>query len=148
MKTTLTKAVSVVVIVMMLAGLSGCGENHRRDGGKVLRLHPIYNAAITGAIVGGIIGYQSREEGEGAALGAAIFGVGALLGEIDRVNKHDHDDDDDDDEEEEVVFQIPNSNGSRTAVVLHRKGSTYIGPEGERYNRLPAAERLKQRYGS
>ncbi|UCE46614.1 MAG: hypothetical protein JSW47_13445 [Phycisphaerales bacterium] len=149
MEETLRKAVSAVIVAALLAGFSGCCEEHRSDNGKPLRLHPIYNSAITGAIVGGIIGHQSEEEGEGAALGAVIFGVGALLGEIDRANKEDEcEDEDDDEDEEEVVFQIRNDNGSEKAVVLKKKGSTYIGPKGEHYDRLPAAEQLKQIYGS
>jgi len=141
------KAVSGILIVILLAGLSGCNEENHSDRGKPLRLSPIYQSAITGAIVGGIIGYQSEEEGEGAALGAAIFGVGALLGEIDRANKEGECEDENDDEQE-VVFQIRNGNGSQTAVVLKKSGGTYIGPEGERYDRLPAAEQLRQKYGS
>ncbi|MHC4166353.1 MAG: hypothetical protein ACYSWQ_05300 [Planctomycetota bacterium] len=151
MKATSRKAVSVVVTIILIAGLSGCGEEHRSDHGKPIRLSPIYSSAIFGAIIGGIVGYQSDEPGEGAGVGAALFGVGALLSEIDRVNKeaeHEHDDDDAGHDEEEVVFQIRNDDGSETAVVLKKRGSTYIGPEGERYDRLPAAEQLKKIYGS
>ena len=147
MEATWRKAVSFVLIAALLAGLSGCNEEQRSDNGKPIRLHPIYNSAISGAIIGGIIGYQSREEGEGAAVGAVICGVGALLCEIDRANKEDECEDEDDDEEE-VVFQIRNDNGSEKAVVLKKRGGTYIGPKGEQYDRLPNAERLKQIYGS
>jgi hypothetical protein len=146
MKATSRKAVPVVLTVTLLAVLSGCNEEHRRDKGKPIRLSPIYSSAIGGAIIGGIVGYQSEEPGEGAAVGAVLFGVGALLGEIDRVNKEDEDDDSH--EEEEVVFQIRNDNGSETRVVFKKKGSTYIGPEGEHYNRLPTVEQLKPIYGS
>jgi len=149
MKATLNKAVSVVLIAVLLTVLSGCCEEHRSDTGKPIRLSPIYSSAIGGAIIGGIVGYQSEEPGEGAGVGAVLFGVGALLGEIDRANKDDDDEDDDDHEqEEEVVFQIPNDNGSETPVVLKRKGGAYIGPEGERYNRLPTVEQLTPIYGS
>jgi hypothetical protein len=149
MEAKLKKAVSAVLTAVLLAGLSGCCEKHRSDAGKSLRLSPIYQSAINGAIIGGIIGYQSEEAGEGAALGAVIFGVGALLGEIDKANKDDEcEDEDDDEEDEEVVFQIRNDNGSETAVVLKKSGGTYIGPKGEQYDRLPAAVQLKQKYGS
>ncbi len=149
MEATLRKAVSVVLIVILLAALSGCNEEHRSDNGKPIRLSHIYQSAIGGAIIGGIVGHQSDEGAEGAAVGAAIFGVGALLGEIDRVNKDDDDEDEDDEEdEEEVVFQIRNDNGSETPVVFKKKGSTYVGPEGEHYNRLPAEEQLRPIYGS
>lgn len=148
MKTTTRKTVSAVLTAVLLVFSSGCGEEHRSDNGKPLRLHPIYSAAITGAIIGGIVGYQSEEPGEGAAVGAVLFGVGALLGEIDRQNEDGEDNDDDDDDDEEVVFQIRNDNGSETPVVLKKKGSTYIGPNGELYDRLPAEEQLRQIYGS
>ncbi len=147
MEATLRKAVSVVLIVILLAALSGCNEEHRSDNGKPIRLSHIYQSAIGGAIIGGIVGHQSDEGAEGAAVGAAIFGVGALLGEIDRVNK-DAEDDDYGEEEEEVVFQIRNDNGSETPVVFKKKGSAYVGPEGEHYNRLPTEEQLRPIYGS
>ena len=149
MKMTLTKAVSVGLTVVLVAAISGCCEEHRSDGGKPIRLSPIYGSAISGAIIGGIIGYQSEEPGEGAALGAVVFGVGALLGELDRLNEDDEDDDDDEcDREDEVVIQIRNSNGSEQPVVLTRRAGTYFGPEGERYDRLPTQEQLKPIYGS
>ena len=139
MKTTLGKARSVVLTVVLLAALSGCCEEHRSDHGKPIRLSPIYSSAIGGAIIGGIVGYQSEEPGEGA-------GVGALLGEIDRANEDE--DDDECPEEDEVVIQIRNNNGSETPVVLKRKSGTYFGPEGEHYDRLPTEEQLKPIYGS
>jgi hypothetical protein len=147
MKATLRKAVPVVLTAILLIGLSGCGEEHRSDHDKPIRLSHIYGSAFGGAFLGVIVGDKDGKEGEYAAIGAGIFGVGALLSEIDRVNKDD-DDDDDDEDEEEVVFQIRNDNGSETAVMLKKKGSTYIGPKGEHYDRLPAAEQLKQIYGS
>ncbi len=146
MKATLKKAVPVVLIAILLAGLSGCNEEHHSDNGKPIRLSRIYGSAFGGAFLGVIVGDKDGKEGEYAAIGAGIFGVGALLSEIDRVNKDD--DDDDDEDEEEVVFQIRNDNGSETAVVLKKKGSTFIGPAGEHYDRLPAAEQLKRTYGS
>ena len=146
MKTTLRKAVSVVLTVILLAAFGGCCEEHRSDHGKPIRLSPIYTSAIFGAILGGIVGYQSEEPGEGAGVGAVLFGVGALLGEIDRVNEDE--DDDEGEEEDEVVIQIRNDDGSETQVVLKRKHGTYFGPEGEHYDRLPTEEQLKPIYGS
>ena len=143
------KAVSAVLTVVLLVVLSGCCEEHSSNNGKHFRLSPIYGSALFGAIIGGIVGHQSDEGAEGAGVGAAIFGVGALLGEIDRVNEEDeceHEDHGEDDEE--VFFQIRNDNGSETAVVLKKRGGTYIGPKGEQYGRLPAAKQLKQQYGS
>ena len=146
MKTTLRKARSVVLTVILLAAFGGCCEEHRSDRGKPMRLSPIYQSAICGAIIGGIVGHQSDEPGEGAAIGAVIFGVGALLSEIDRQNEDE--DDDECDREDEVVIQIRNDDGSETPVVLKRKHGTYFGPEGEHYDRLPTEEQLKPIYGS
>ncbi|MHC4435270.1 MAG: hypothetical protein ACYTBS_25835 [Planctomycetota bacterium] len=147
MRITLIKAVSVVLTVVLVAAISGCCEEHRSDQGKPIRLSPIYGSAISGAIIGGVIGYQSEEPGEGAALGAVIFGVGALLGELDRLNEDDEDDNECD-REDEVVIQIRNSNGSEQPVVLTRRAGTYFGPKGEHYDRLPTEEQLKPVYGS
>ncbi len=150
MKTTIRKTVSVVLIAMLLAAVSGCCEEHRSDSAKPIRLGPIYSAAITGAIIGGIVGYQSEEPGEGAGVGAVLFGVGALLGEIDRANEDcdgEDDDEDDCDPQEEVVIEIHNDNGSTMPVVLKKKGATYIGPKGEKYDRLPTEEQLRPIYG-
>jgi hypothetical protein len=102
---------------------------------------------VTGAIIGGVIGHQSDERDKGIALGATVFGVGALLSEIDRVNKEDECEDDDDDDDE-VVFQIHTDKGSEKAIVLKKRGSIYIGPEDEIYDRLPTAEQLRRKYGS
>jgi hypothetical protein len=146
MKILIKKTVPVVLIASLVPALFGCCEEHRNDGGKPLRLGPIYGSAITGAIIGGIVGHQSDEPGEGAAVGAALFGVGALLGEIDRQHEkgeHKHE------EEcaEEVVIQIRNDNGSTMPIVLKKKGGTYIGPNGEHYKELPTEEQLKPIYG-
>ena len=149
MKTTSKKAVSVVLTAILLAAFGGCCEEHRSDHGKPMRLSPIYTSAIFGAILGGIVGYQSEEPGEGAGVGAVLFGVGALLGEIDRVNEdRDCEHEDEDEDHDEVVIQIRNDNGSETSVVLKRKHGTYFGPEGEHYDRLPTEEQLKPIYGS
>jgi hypothetical protein len=127
----LKRAVPVVLIVILLAGLSGCNEEHHTHHGRHLRLTPLYVSAVTGAIIGGIVGYQSEEPGEGAAVGAVLFGGAALVGEIDDMNREaEREDDDDDEDEEEVVFQIRNDNGSQTAVVLKKKGST-VGRQQE-----------------
>jgi hypothetical protein len=48
---------------------------------------------------------------------------------------------------EEVIVNITNSNGSITPVKLQRKGAVYIGPKGEYYDHLPAADELKPVYG-
>ncbi len=101
-------------------------------------------AAIGGAIIGGIVGYQSDEPGEGAAVGAVVLGVGQLLHELDQVHQEkEHKRK----EKEQVVVEIHNDNGSITPVKLKKEGSGYIGPKGERYEELPTEEQLKPIYG-
>jgi hypothetical protein len=145
-----TPVVIVLIASLVLSACGGCGDNGS-SGGNHLKLSPIYESALWGAAIGGIIGYQSDEAGEGAALGAAIFGVGALLQQTDRMShkdrEHKHKDKDKREEEQEVVVQVRNDNGSLTPVVLKKKGSTYIGPNGEHYKELPTEEQLKPVYG-
>lgn len=133
----------VLAVSLALSACGGCGEGN--SGGR-LKLSPIYEQALWGAAIGGIIGYQSEEAGEGAALGAAIFGIGALLQQTDKMHEKDSEDEEKD-QEQEVVIQIQNDNGSTTPVVLKKKNGTYMGPNGEHYNRLPTAEQLKPVYG-
>ena len=145
-------SVSIVLIASLVLGLcggcnSGCG--HSDDG---LKLSPIYESALWGALIGGIVGYQSEEEGEGAAIGAGLFSLGELLKQTDRLHKEreheDKDDDDDDEEGEEVVVIIRNNNGSVLPVELKKKDFTYIGPKGEKYEHLPTEEQLRPIYGT
>lgn len=143
MKTTAKKTLVLIVLIVSLV-LGFCGGCNSNCSG--FKLSPIYRAAITGAIVGGIIGYQSEEPGEGAAVGAAIFGVGQLLKEIDKQHK-DREDKDEDECENEVVVEIHNSNGSVTPVKLKKEGCIYIGPKGEHYEKLPTEEQLRPVYG-
>ncbi len=141
MKTRVERESIVIVLVasMVLGLCGGCNE-----GNSNMKLSPIYSSALTGALIGGIIGYQSDEAGEGAALGAAICGVGALLHEIDHQHKHREREDECD---KEVVVEIHNDNGSVTPVKLKRKDCAYIGPKGERYEELPTEEQLRPIYG-
>ena len=91
------------------------------------------------------MGYQSREEGEGAAVGAALFGVGELLRQIDnnsgqqKQGKYGNNDE----IKEIYIIQVHNSNGSITPVELTKQGNIYIGPKGEQYEKLPTEEDLK-----
>lgn len=141
MKTRPYKTPVIVAFVVSSLILCGCNEE--------LRLHPIYQQAITGAIIGGIIGYQSHEEGEGAAIGAAIFGLGELLEQIDKEKCRDEEpkDEDIDGCKEVFIIQVHNSNGSITPVEIEKKEDLYFGPKGEMYDQLPTEEQLKPVYG-
>ena len=140
MKTIAKQESAVIALVVSVAlGLCGCNE-----GNSNMKLNPIYTQSLVGALIGGIVGYQSDEPGEGAAVGAAIFGVGELLHQIDQ----DHKDREHEDEcGKEVVVEIHNDNGSVTPVRLKRKDCAYIGPKGEHYEELPTEEQLKPIYG-
>jgi len=138
--TTQKKSAAVVLVLSLVLGLcGGCNE-----GNGDLKLNPIYSQALLGAIVGGIVGYQSEEPGEGAAVGAAVLGVGELLSQLDREHK---DRERKDECAKQVVVEIHNDNGSITPVKLKKEGGGYIGPRGERYEELPTEEQLKPIYG-
>jgi hypothetical protein len=49
--------------------------------------------------------------------------------------------------QESLTINIPNSNGSFTPVIVTRKGSGYVGPQGEYYPEHPSVEQLKALYG-
>ncbi|MFH1717410.1 MAG: hypothetical protein ABIF19_08680 [Planctomycetota bacterium] len=147
METTVQKkSVAVILILSLMLGLcGGCNE-----GNGSMKLSPIYSSALMGALVGGIVGYQSDEPGEGAAVGAAIFGVGALFSEMDQANKDNGQwtsTKENPECPERVIVDIHNDNGSITPVTLKKKGDNYIGPKGERYEELPTEEQLKPVYG-
>jgi hypothetical protein len=141
------KSAAFALIVSLLLGLgSGCCSENAKNNCGHLRLHPIFQEAITGAIIGGIIGYQSREEGEGAAIGAGLFVVGELLEQADKHHKEKQREHKERRSEYETV-EIHNDNGSITPVKLRKKDGSYIGPKGERYEQLPTEEQLKPLYG-
>ena len=134
------KYMAIVLVTSVALGLcGGCNE-----GNSNMKLNPIYTQTLVGALVGGIVGYQSDEPGEGAAVGAVIFGVGELLHQIDQEHK---DREHQDECGKEVVVEIHNDNGSVTPVRLKRKDCAYVGPKGERYEELPTEEQLKPIYG-
>jgi hypothetical protein len=143
MKPTTYKTPIVALIVLSLL-LGGCGEG--------LRMSNIYRSALFGALVGVIVGHQSDEDGEGAAVGAAVFGVGELLDQLDNL---DHTQKEKERKEnnkisgtkEIYVIQVHNSNGSITPVEIEKKGDLFIGPKGEQYEQLPTEEQLKPVYG-
>ncbi len=140
--TTQNRLVAVTLILSLVLGLCGCNE-----GNGKMKLSPIYTSALMGALVGGIIGYQSDETDEGIALGAAVCGVGALLSEMDNADSQWNESVRKEECCENVIIDIHNDNGSITPVKLKKKGDTYIGPKGERYDQLPTEEQLKPVYG-
>jgi hypothetical protein len=141
MKPASYKTPVIIALIASLMFLSGCGEG--------MKASDIYSASLCGALVGGIVGYQSHEEGEGAAIGAAIFGVGELLDQLDNLDgkEKEHKETGDSGRTEIYVIQVHNSNGSITPVEVEKKGDIFIGPKGEQYESLPTEEQLKPVYG-
>ena len=45
------------------------------------------------------------------------------------------------------TVNIPNSQGTYTAVTLRRSGNGFVGPQGEFYTEFPRVEQLKAMYG-
>jgi len=148
MKTTPHKTpVITLLVVSLVLGLCGCCCENQSDCGNGSKLNPIYGAALGGALIGGIIGYQSDETGEGVAVGSVVLGVGELLNQIDEQAHKEWEHENEGEYDEPVVIEIHNNNGSITPVKIKKDGSTYIGPKGERYEELPTEEQLKPIYG-
>lgn len=142
LKTILCTGFSLVFIILPCGG---CEEQ--------MKWSPIYGATLCGALIGGIIGHQSDETEAGIEVGAAIFGVGALLSEIDSASKPKNTDNADDQVRyspvsETYVIDVHNSNGTITPVEIKKKGETYIGPKNEQYKELPSEEQLRPTYGT
>ncbi|MCM8794340.1 MAG: glycine zipper domain-containing protein [Candidatus Omnitrophica bacterium] len=111
--------------------------------------------SLAGAGLGAIIGHQSGETGEGAAIGAALGGVGGyVLGnEQDKAEM----------QAQAagaqaqaaaalqtastVVINVRNTNGSITPITIRREGNLYVGPRGEIYTQLPTEDQLRPVYG-
>ncbi len=48
---------------------------------------------------------------------------------------------------EVVEVRISNTDGSVSTVKLRKRGSSYVGPQGESYGELPTEAQLKNAYG-
>jgi len=158
MKTTsLRKARAIVLVGSLLLALGGCqctfgkldgkchGDNDDGDDGKRIRLHPIYEAVLIGALVGLIVGHQSDEDCNGTAIGAGIGGIGAILAAIDR--QADQLEKSKETEKAVTVVELTNSNGAARYVILRKHNRGYLGPAGEYYKNLPREDELASVYG-
>lgn len=133
---------------------SGCSEYQKLIFGSAMQ------GAAQGAIIGTIVGYQSREEGEGAAVGAAVNGTVALVGQIINTKKsvsprHGSLNQSEeyvltpkkyenwDDIIQVYVYQIQNNNGTLTPIELIKQGNIYIGHDGQKYKSLPTEKDLQ-----
>lgn len=137
--------------ILALAGIfSGCNPYNNEGEGAA-------TGGALGMLAGGIIGHQSHDTGAGMLIGGALGAVtGAAVGST--VQKPVEE------EPEQVVaaapavpettysgdsvtVNVPNSNGSYTAVVLKRSGNGYVGPQGEYYDQIPSTQQLQAMYG-
>ena len=141
MKAVRKRVLAMIVVISLLASVlcSGCG----------MSLHPIYKSTLAGALIGGIIGYQSDEALAGALIGGAILGVGELLKQTDESGEEQEEESacSEPQQDRKVVVEVTNSNGSITPVLLTKQGSLYIGPNGENYNQRPTDQQLRPVYG-
>ena len=151
--TQITLFLTVIALVLN----SGCGEG--------MKMKPIYNSAFVGGIVGAIVGNQVDRQGEGIAIGASIAALGELLKQMDEHPKPRTQQVSQtrttqtqpaqaiqrppvgNNIRETYTIQIHNDNGSITPVEIRKEGNIYVGPTGERYQKLPTEEQLKPFYG-
>jgi len=116
------------LIVSLVMSLCGCNEG--------MKWHSVYNAALIGGVVGLIVGHQYDEDGQGAAIGAAVGAAGCYLEQVDELAAA-----------ENVVIEVASENGFIIPVVLKKQDGVYICRNGERYNQLPSQEELRLVYG-
>jgi len=146
----MNKFIYAMTIVAILGLTSGCNPYNNEGEGAA-------TGGALGMLAGGIIGHQSHDTAAGMLIGGAVGAVtGAAVGST--IQKP---------VEEEpapvvvapapmpqttyagdtVTVNVPNSNGSYTAVVLKRSGNGYVGPQGEYYEQIPTTEQLQAMYG-
>ena len=87
----------VLCVGLPVVGLNGCCEQHWEGNG---RLHSLYVSTLTGAGAGWIVGHQSNEDGEGAAIGAGLALTSALLHHIDEQMTHEEEPEEPDKEQQ------------------------------------------------
>ncbi len=134
MNNTMRFGLGLLLTMAIAVGSSGCGM-------------------IGGALLGGIIGYQSGEALAGALIGGAIGGAGEIASAIGELGKP---------KEchscqpittcnscppDTVIINVANDNGSYIPVNLKRHGDEYVGPRGEYYPGIPTQDQLRPIYG-
>ena len=143
-----------VVMIALIASVSGCNPYNNEGEGAAA-------GGALGMLAGGIIGHQSHDTGAGMLIGGAVGAVtGAAVGSTIQkeppppepatvvvaqpaqavVPSETYSGD-------TVTVNVPNSNGSYTAVVLKRSGNGYVGPQGEFYAQVPTTAQLQAMYG-
>jgi len=141
-------------MVMFISAVSGCNPYNNEGKGAA-------TGGALGALAGGIIGHQSHDTGAGMLIGGAVGAVtGAAIGS--QIQKPEPppavvvaqptpvvvaQPPTEVDAQDAVTVNVPNSNGSYTAVVLKRSGNGFVGPQGEFYTQVPTTDQLKVMYG-
>ena len=78
MMATRRNVLAILIMASLCLTLCGCSE---------LKYHKLFDAALIGGAIGGIIGYQSDECPAGIAVGAAVCATGELLHQIDDIGE-------------------------------------------------------------
>ncbi len=127
MKKEAVKTAGLAVLGICLISLSGCG----------LRAGRIVEAAAGGALIGGIIGYQSGEALAGALIGAAITGGLDAAHQSDEIGMKKERRE----WEQEITVNIKQEDGSYKPITLRKsEQNIYTDPDGNQY--------IKQKDGS
>lgn len=141
------KPLYLLFVSLFCLGAAGCNPYNNAGEGAA-------TGGALGALAGGIIGHQSHDTGAGMVIGGALGAVtGAAVGsQIEKpvpppvpvvVSQA----------PASVVYSgntvtvnVPNSDGTFTAVILQRSGTGFMGPQGEYYPQLPSTEQLRVMY--
>ena len=145
-----------LTVICFITVIAGCNPYNNEGEGAA-------TGGALGMLAGGVIGHQSHSTGAGMLIGGAVGAVaGAAVGS--QIQKPEE-------PPQQVVVEqpapvvvtqapptatysgdtvtvnVPNSNGSYTAVVLRRSGNGYVGPQGEYYDQVPSTAQLQAMYG-
>jgi len=139
-------------MLTLISAFSGCANPYNNEGEGAA------TGGLLGAVAGGVIGHQSHDTGAGMLIGGALgAATGAVVGS--QIQKPEP-------PPQQVIMEqpapvvpsttysgdtvtvnVPNNNGSYTAVVLRRSGNGYVGPQGEYYDQVPSTAQLRVMYG-
>ncbi len=105
----------------------------------------------TGALVGGASGAGIGAlvgDTKGALIGGAIgAGGGYLVGREMEKKDRNREAVSSQQAADTVTINVPNQDGTLTAVTLKRSGDVWVGPKGETYKNVPTSEELRPIYG-
>jgi hypothetical protein len=144
----------VLTAIIYISAVSGCNPyNNAGEGAAV--------GGGLGALAGGIIGHQSHDTGAGMLIGGVVgAAAGAAVGS--QIQKPEPTPEvvvaqpapvvvaqppATVETQDSVTVNVPNNNGTYSAVVLKKSGNGFVGPQGEFYPQLPTTDQLKVMYG-